>query len=269
MYSSGMFARLAFSVAIAVEPDVLIVDEVLSVGDIRFQIKCMNKFKELQDKNVTIFFVSHDIFSIRSICTNVIWFSDGVIKEFGDTTQVTADYSEFMHQGQQNLEQNISDYKDKEVICSEFNPLNRWGKYEGIIEYVEMYNQKMEVQTTFKLNELIIIRIIVNLQNIQKEKLSVAISIKDSKGIDLIVSTTEESNINIDLKKNKVEVIFKFTNYLSSGEYILVVAVENREFKIPQYLDYIEGAKYFKSEVDEILYGMFHQPITQIISYRK
>jgi len=269
VYSSGMFARLAFSVAINVEPDILIVDEVLSVGDIKFQVKCINKFKELQEKNVTIFFVSHDIFSIRSICTKSIWLSDGTIKEFGDTTQVTADYSEFMYQDNQNQSKFINISTNDKEMQSKFSPLNRWGKNEGIIEYVEMYNKNMESQTIFKLNEIIIIRIIVNLEIIQDEKLSLAISIKDKNGIDLIVSTTKESNLNIDINRSRVEVTFKFTNYLATGKYVLVTAVENRELEVPQYLDYIEGAKYFKSEVDEVLYGIFHQPVTQTIGYRK
>lgn len=70
-YSSGMFARLAFAVAINVEPDILIVDEALSVGDIFFQNKCFKKFDELKEKNTTIIFVSHDIGSIRQMCSRV------------------------------------------------------------------------------------------------------------------------------------------------------------------------------------------------------
>ena len=76
-YSSGMFARLAFAVAINVEPEILIVDEALSVGDLRFQMKCMDKMKAMMDGGVTVLFVSHDINAIRRLCTKSVWLKDG------------------------------------------------------------------------------------------------------------------------------------------------------------------------------------------------
>lgn len=82
-YSSGMFARLAFAVAINVEPDILIVDEALSVGDVFFQNKCFRKFEELRSKGVTILFVSHDIASVRQMCSRVLWLDHGTQKIFG------------------------------------------------------------------------------------------------------------------------------------------------------------------------------------------
>lgn len=83
-YSSGMFARLAFAVAINVEPDILIVDEALSVGDLFFQNKCFRKFEELKDRGVTILFVSHDIASVRQMCSRALWIDHGTQKMFGD-----------------------------------------------------------------------------------------------------------------------------------------------------------------------------------------
>ena len=81
-YSSGMFARLAFAVAINVEPDILIIDEALSVGDIFFQNKCFKKFDELKRKGVTILFVSHDIGSVRQMCSRVLWLDHGQVRAF-------------------------------------------------------------------------------------------------------------------------------------------------------------------------------------------
>lgn len=83
-YSSGMFARLAFAVSINVEPDILIVDEALSVGDLFFQNKCFRKFEELKKKGVTILFVSHDIASVRQMCSRVLWIDHGIQKKFDD-----------------------------------------------------------------------------------------------------------------------------------------------------------------------------------------
>ena len=77
VYSSGMFARLAFSCSINVNPDILIVDEILAVGDMRFQMKCITKMKEMMKKGVTILFVSHDINTIKRFCTRAVWLKDG------------------------------------------------------------------------------------------------------------------------------------------------------------------------------------------------
>lgn len=91
-YSSGMFARLAFAVAINVEPDVLIVDEALSVGDAAFQIKCFNKMQSLLQLNKTILFVSHDTYSVRNFCSSAAWIDHGKLKIFGKPNDVINDY---------------------------------------------------------------------------------------------------------------------------------------------------------------------------------
>lgn len=92
-YSSGMFARLAFAVAINVEPDILIVDEALSVGDVFFQNKCYRKFEELREKGTTVIFVSHDIASVKQMCTRVLWLDQGRQKMLGESVEVCNAYS--------------------------------------------------------------------------------------------------------------------------------------------------------------------------------
>src|SRR5690606_17932036 len=83
-YSSGMYARLAFSVAIHVEPEILIVDEALAVGDARFVAKCMRRINEIRDSGATIIFVSHDISSIRTLCDRVLWLDKGKMIDIGE-----------------------------------------------------------------------------------------------------------------------------------------------------------------------------------------
>ncbi len=95
-YSSGMFVRLAFAVAINVEPDILIVDEALAVGDIRFQLKCMDKFLEFKEKGITILYVSHDINSIKRFCSRAIWINEGRLEEDGDVDYVTDKYLDYL-----------------------------------------------------------------------------------------------------------------------------------------------------------------------------
>ena len=84
-----MFVRLAFAVAINVEPDILIVDEALAVGDVRFQLKCMDKFLEFKEKGITILYVSHDVNSIKRFCNRAIWINEGHLEADGDVDLVT------------------------------------------------------------------------------------------------------------------------------------------------------------------------------------
>ena len=88
MYSSGMFARLAFAVAINVDPDILIVDEALSVGDAAFQLKCFAKMQKLRNNGTTILFVSHDTYSVRTLCTNALWINKGCLVDAGNPVEV-------------------------------------------------------------------------------------------------------------------------------------------------------------------------------------
>ncbi|ANA79731.1 MULTISPECIES: ABC transporter ATP-binding protein [Paenibacillus] len=91
-YSSGMYARLAFAVAINVDPEILIIDEALSVGDMFFQNKCFKKLEELQQRGITILFVSHDISSIKKLCNRVLWISNGEQIAYGEKDEVCIRY---------------------------------------------------------------------------------------------------------------------------------------------------------------------------------
>lgn len=113
MYSSGMFARLAFAVAINIEPDILIVDEALSVGDVFFQNKCFKKFQELKAKNVTILFVSHDMGSIKQMTQRVLWLNEGRQKMFDATELVCEAYFNEQLQLHNALNQDLEAVKDK------------------------------------------------------------------------------------------------------------------------------------------------------------
>ena len=91
-YSSGMYMRLAFSVAINVDAEILLIDEILSVGDQHFQEKCLKKMEELKAEGKTIVFVSHGLATVEEFCTRAIWLHDGQIKKDGDTKSVTETY---------------------------------------------------------------------------------------------------------------------------------------------------------------------------------
>ena len=92
-YSSGMLARLAFSVATVVKPDVLIVDEILAVGDERFQRKSHARMMELMSGGTTVLFVSHSLPQIRQMCDHVVWLDHGKVRAFGPTDEVCDQYA--------------------------------------------------------------------------------------------------------------------------------------------------------------------------------
>lgn len=96
VYSSGMLAKLGFSVITQVDPDVLIIDEVLAVGDISFQRKCMDTINEFKRKGVTILFVSHNMDDIEKICDRVIWIENHRLKEIGNASSVISSYKKAM-----------------------------------------------------------------------------------------------------------------------------------------------------------------------------
>ena len=91
-YSSGMYMRLAFSVAINVDADILLIDEILAVGDQHFQDKCFKKLEELRDSNRTIVIVTHSLDSVKRLCNRAIWIKDGNVCMDGDTTEVITNY---------------------------------------------------------------------------------------------------------------------------------------------------------------------------------
>lgn len=95
-YSSGMYVRLGFAIAIHCEPDILLVDEILAVGDANFRAKCMDRMKSLEDKGVSKVFVSHDMNSIYLLCDRTIYISGGKVKSHGPTPEVISDYKKDM-----------------------------------------------------------------------------------------------------------------------------------------------------------------------------
>lgn len=98
-YSSGMHSKLAFAITAMLETDIMLVDEVLSVGDERFKKKSLNKMKELiNDRDRTVIIVSHSIDTLKSLCDRVMWIHDGEMKEIGEPKKILDNYLKFMNQ---------------------------------------------------------------------------------------------------------------------------------------------------------------------------
>lgn len=94
-YSSGMISRLGFAIAIDVCPDLLLVDEVLSVGDVNFQKKCLAKIDELKEKGVSFMYVSHSIAQVRKLCEKTLWIENSKVMAYGDTKEVCDEYTKY------------------------------------------------------------------------------------------------------------------------------------------------------------------------------
>ena len=249
-YSSGMFARLAFSCAVNVEPDILIVDEILSVGDMRFQAKCFNKFKEFKDKGVTILYVGHDVATMRTFCDTAMWINKGRMVDIGDPTFISAKYTEFMYLDEMT---EFTDYRllghesepaDTENACDGENdgdvrnagdvkiqesenreiPKSRleepiaaerkikdglfpdciahWGYRTGIVKSVRLCNKKGEEISYFSAEDIIKISISFDVDDdIDIEFFSIAVSIKNTEGTDLIVKTTFDEDMKLHAGK--------------------------------------------------------------------
>lgn len=137
-YSSGMFARLAFSVAINVEPDILIVDEALSVGDSSFQNKCIRKMTEIMNNGATVLFVSHDTQAVNKFCTRAIWLRDGAKYMDGETQDVTNAYMSFSNYGLEisdNIGVEDNQFKISELTKQTLNgifSLDKLAKTDGL-----------------------------------------------------------------------------------------------------------------------------------------
>ncbi|MBR4162700.1 MAG: ABC transporter ATP-binding protein [Solobacterium sp.] len=98
-YSSGMAARLGFSIATMVNPDILICDEVLAVGDVAFQKKCERRMAEMRASGTTLLFVSHSMESVRSVCENALWLSHGKVMAMGKVDDVSEKYMKYLDEG--------------------------------------------------------------------------------------------------------------------------------------------------------------------------
>lgn len=146
-YSSGMYMRLAFSVAINVDADILLIDEILAVGDAGFQAKCFNKLMDIKRSGTTIVIVSHSLGQIEEICERSYWIDQGVIRMAGVPANVHASYLEYMEAGLSSSEKPSTNAGG-----------SRWGNWAAIIDQVELLNAKGEDAASFQTSEKLTIR---------------------------------------------------------------------------------------------------------------
>lgn len=261
-YSSGMFVRLAFSVAIHVNPDILIVDEALAVGDYRFQAKCYNKFDELKRAGKTVLFVSHDIDAVRRFCTRAIWLDASKLVLDSDVNEVTSKYMEYITDtsGRTPTEVVSGIEKEKiEVPKAKEEAINRFGSHIGSV--CEAVLRKDNVPCAeFNIGDEAELFLKLNIpKEADLENLAVSVGLKDKNGLDLFVISTFDKGIRFE-KSGEVSLSVKFPNWFNKGTYTVTAALESRKTLPISYYDYIEGAAYLKVCSEEELFGFVQLP---------
>lgn len=155
-YSSGMYMRLAFSVAIHVKPEILLIDEILAVGDSNFQKKCFDKIVEFKKNGVTIVIVSHDLATIERICDRVVWLDEGVIREQGVPKPVITSYLAKMAEAANERAVEHKSEKPEHPEPREEKkeePKNRWGDRSIEITDVALLSKSGEKRAVFDVED--------------------------------------------------------------------------------------------------------------------
>ena len=258
-YSSGMYMRLAFSVAINVDADILLIDEILAVGDANFQKKCMDKIKELKRSGTTIIMVTHDMGAVERICDEAAWLEAGEIKRCGNSYEVVNSYMEFMGEKQQTDIQPAPEKVGKETESipqvGDSNGVlykDRWGNKDIVIEDLQMLDEGDKPQNAFKCGEKITIRFIYKKNSKEIVVPIFGIGIFRNDGVNCYGTNTQiDKMVDINLKnKGEINCIIEKMN-LIEGHYLLDVAVHSED-GFPY--DYIKGIQEFDvySEIKDV-----------------
>lgn len=227
-YSSGMFARLAFACAINVDPDILIVDEVLSVGDMAFQLKCFKKFEEFKAKGKTILFVTHNVGDVLDNCNRVIILNSGEKIFDGETKEGVETYKKLitgMLDSNTIINKNENTVKEKNLWKNHFhiNPnMITYGNGEAEIYDFGIFNSKEEFETMIDNNDEVSIRLKVRFYK-DVECPTFSMTIKDFIGKEICGTNTNIQKIYTGKCEKGQEYIceFKQKMKLSPGKYTL------------------------------------------------
>ncbi len=212
-YSSGMKARLGFAVSVNVDPDILIVDEVLSVGDNVFKLKCIEKMDEFRKANKTILFVSHSLSTVKAFCTKAIWIKNGVLEAVGDVGPVVQQYEDYLRAERAKQRQAAR----KDALAAEVRDISdvlTAGKFK-------MSGALGDGVPTFKLGEDICYEFTYNVKE-PLDKLRFCFSIANAEEIEIFGSDkrSEAAVIDSSVGKHRVQVRIRDSRLLA-GEYHL------------------------------------------------
>ena len=286
-YSSGMFVRLAFAVATKVDPEILVVDEALAVGDIFFQSKCMLLMRKMIDNGVTLLFVSHDTSSVTNLCKRAIYLENGMVKTMGEALNVTDHYLKDMRQliyratpeceapARELLDAGQADTAEiqaataakaalKDTCCDMIFKIDpafaervqpyRYGTGGARVTAMELINQQGEPALAFRFNEWVTVRAYIECYK-EIDFLNCCIIIRNRNGIEITHSTSFESRVAFPVLKagDRIAVDIRFRNIFKGGEgYTIHYTVnDTQQIETQEIMDLIELAAHFESLRDE------------------
>jgi lipopolysaccharide transport system ATP-binding protein len=286
-YSSGMFVRLAFSVAINVNPEVLIVDESLAVGDGIFVHRCMAKIRDFQDAGGTILFVSHDVGSVSRLCSKAMWINQGIIVDTGQPAEVCKHYQAWVHEEVNkrtsitfdlNNNENITAKQEEidlaKITIKELNPFTkkpymafsgfeRFGTGRAEIEHISVLNSEAQPIKLVYPGDVLKIRI-TTFRHDKVRKPNVGIALLDRLRTVLSGWSTELLDKNFAsywLSKSEIgraTVDFEFIwPHLAGGNYALDIAFGDGTHENLEMLDWIQNAIVIQAAVNDLVEGVF------------
>lgn len=265
-YSTGMLMRLAFSIQTSVYPDVMIIDEALSVGDINFQAKCFEKIKSMQSSGTTFIFVSHSLNQIREICNKVLLLEKGKMIKFGNTDDTIHTYQKILNNrnnekrniNKQSLYSNevgysknfsnkkINFYLEDSKTFLENSKSGRFGNQIAEIQNVILTDERNEIKYDYKYSEKVNCYFLIKF-NKDIKNLWICYKIRSLQGIDLIHADNHESNYPLNsFKKNCYYLIkWSFNVNLVHGHYSLgtVISKPSNLNKMRKSYDVIDSVK--------------------------
>ena len=254
-YSSGMYMRLAFSVAINVNADILLIDEILAVGDINFQAKCFNKLKEIKAQGTTIVIVSHSLGQIEQICDRTIWIDGGKIKADGKPRDVHPEYMDFMGQKRQVIAEKENARKEEKSgkkagergedaeSGESGEDKKRWGNGHARINKVRLLDEQGKSQSAFATGSPITIEMDYSVRQ-KVEDAVFGIGIFNQNGQQVYGTNTRIDQMDeFDLEKDGTMSVHLDQVNLLPGIYLLDIAIES-QVGVP--VDYFREAYTFE-----------------------
>lgn len=280
-YSSGMFVRLAFACAISADPDVLIVDEALSVGDAAFQVKCVSRMRGLQQQGTTILLVTHDVNTVRTSCSRALWLRKGRLEMDGPPRDVTARYLEDMLTPEKGKTVNSTATLPlvslgSSCVMSSANKLPavtslagrtdliRWGSGEIRLVGVSFRSGRLGESSMSEYGDTICVEFDVAVVGSTSDPdIGFAFSVRDMKGLDIITYTTYEAGCRVPVPSLGMmfRVSCEFQNVLAPGDYAVVLGVEGVHQGIRHYYDFVENALLFKVVSDRAIFSVVLPPM--------
>ncbi|MBI2817106.1 MAG: ABC transporter ATP-binding protein [Acidobacteria bacterium] len=238
-YSTGMYVRLAFAAAIHVEPEILVVDEVLAVGDAIFVNRCVRKFEELRERGLTVLLVTHDVSLVKLLCDRAMLLYRGRILAQGDPDDVVNRYNGLVLERQRAFEQELP--PPSADGAEEMEPLEytyRHGDRQSVVAKVEMYNESGRSALVFRSGENVRVRVVAHFRE-RHERPVVGMMIRNRIGMDVFGTNTELEDACPGPAEagDFLEVNFSFACWLTPQEYTLTVATQSPDGTSHDWLD--------------------------------